>query len=345
MDGLLAPWKAARRWSGGGEDPHVLDFAPDLDGGRLPRDPGLELGGSATPLGRPAARVADPVVVLVILGAMSREVFPNAPLALVAFEARYPEQDSVTEPSVLKRLKLALADHLPLRGDVHEQEIALQVGSGRQPHIRARTVPRFVTRDRSTACQVQPESLIVETTKYSGFVAFSSLVRSVVEAVGSVAVPDGVTRIGLRYINEIRVPGVVEPPGNWREYIDSHLLAPVEGSFVAAAGLVPYTWQGVVQYGTGQHQAVTLRYGPSTGYAVPPNGPTRRKDPPEGGLFFLLDIDAFWVPDEVPAFDPALILEICDRLHAPVKALFSAVVTERLQNEVFRQASNTGGGR
>jgi uncharacterized protein (TIGR04255 family) len=271
------------------------------------------------------------------------EVFPNAPLALVAFEVRYLERAALVARPALERLKAALAEHLPLRDDLRQQKVTLSTGAADAPAVEVTVVPRFTTRDRTTACQVSSTSLIIETTAYAGFDPFLSLISAALEAVAEVERPDGVTRVGLRYIDEIRVPGIAAPPGDWRGYIDEHLLAPVADEFVKAAQLVPRTWQGVVQYGTGPDRAVVLRYGPAEGYAVPPGGPTRRRDAPPPGLYFLLDSDSFWQPsDEIPEFDPERLAATTRELHTPVKALFDTVVTDRLVDEVFRQPLGKG---
>lgn len=264
--------------------------------------------------------------------------YPNAPLALVAFEVRYPEDESLMQRASLDKLKAMLADYLPLPQKLQQHEVVVQVGSEVPPAVKVQAKPRFATRDKTTACQIGLGSLIVETTAYESFESFSTLIRLVVDSVASVARPDGITRIGLRYIDEVRVPGITEPPGDWRGYISEHLLAPVAPEFVAGAELELRTWQGVVQYGTGQDQSLALRYGPSEGYAVPPSGPTRRQKVPESGLFFLLDFDSYWEPrDEVPEFSSDVIMDASDKLHRPAKALFDAVVEEKLRNEVFMQ--------
>ena len=90
--------------------------------------------------------------------------------------------------------------------------------------------------------------------------------------------PNGVLRIGLRYIDEIRVPGIDSAPGDWRGYIDEHLLAATDPAFIPAS-LRPSEWLGLVQYQTAPDSMLTLRYGPQSGYAVDSEGPTRRRDP------------------------------------------------------------------
>jgi uncharacterized protein (TIGR04255 family) len=268
----------------------------------------------------------------------SREVFPNAPLVLVAFEIRYPPTERLGQPASLERLKELVEERLPLRGDLYMQEMVIHAHPQGPPAWSVQTVPRFTTRDRTTALQVGIGSLIVETTIYDGFDGYRDLIELGARSVSDVARPDGVARIGLRYIDEIRVPGMEAAPGDWSGYIADNLLAPVEPKFVEGADLTLRTWQGAVQYGTGRDRSLVLRYGPAEGYAVPEDGKIRRREAPPPGLFFLLDFDSYWEPtDEVPAFAPELILKAADELHRPARALFDAVVTERLRDDVFRR--------
>lgn len=270
---------------------------------------------------------------------MSTEVFSNAPLALVAFEARYTDTPDLISKEALDELKDLLHDSFPLRQDIEEQEISLKLGAQPVQAINHRILPRFTNREMTTACRIGGASVIVETTAYNGFPGFLSLIESVVAAVAKVRKPDGLIRLGLRYIDEVRVPKIVEPPGDWGDYIDAHLLATVAPEFTQSAGLTPRTWQSIVQYVTEGERTVLLRFGPSQGYAVPPEGPTRRVDPPPAGLFFLLDWDGYWeaIP-EVPEFEPRKIVAVCEDLHQPIKALFDTVIEDKLR-DVFRQIS------
>ena len=185
--------------------------------------------------------------------------------------------------------------------------------------------------------------MVLETTDYRGWEKhFSPLVGEVVSALERVCRPDGVLRIGLRYIDEIRVPGIDTAPGDWRGYIDEHLLAAADPDFIPA-NLQPSVWQEIVQYRSTAGATLTVRYGPQEEYAVDPRGPTRRKDPPRAGLFFLLDSDSCWLSDEeVPEFETDWILECFDLLHEPVREFFKIAVTDKLRDEVFNQPRGNG---
>jgi len=95
-------------------------------------------------------------------------------------------------------------------------------------------------------------------------------------------------------------------------------------------------WQEIVQYKSSSGSTLTVRYGPQEGYAVDPQGPTRRKDPTGPGLFFLLDSDSCWLNEEkVPEFKTDWILDRSDLLHEPAREFFKIAVSDKLRDEVF----------
>ncbi len=107
---------------------------------------------------------------------------------------------------------------------------------------------------------------------------------------------------------------------------------------MGGSGWRPTVWTGAAQYQLGQDRYLVLRYGPQAahpGFAVNPDGPLRRPEPRPVGPFFLLDFDASWKPSVVPHWDSNILLETCDELRHPVRALFDGVLTERLVDEVL----------
>ena len=266
--------------------------------------------------------------------------FPNPPLVLTVLEIRYPELSEGFGESEWRQMAEAMRDRLPLAESGLEQQVNVFVGgpAPAPPSVQSRTFRRFSARDRTTALLVKPDALVIETTAYAGWAeSFQPLVAEVVHAMERISQPNGVLRIGLRYIDEVRVPGIESAPGDWRGYIDEHLLAPADSEFIPA-GLRPSEWLGLVQYQTAPDSMLTVRYGPQSGYAVDPAGPTRRRDPHPPGLFFLLDSDSYWHDEtEVPEFTADWICERCDLLHQPVSEFFRIVVTDKLCDEVFNK--------
>jgi uncharacterized protein (TIGR04255 family) len=231
-------------------------------------------------------------------------------------------------------LRDVIRDVLPLIENITESTIAFNAVTA--PVAAHRTIPKFVNRNRTTALAVNPAALVIETTTYDGYETFRELISTVIGAVVEVLRPDGITRVGLRYIDEIRVPSVTELPGDWEGYIDNHFLATVDRELLEETGLTPEVWQGFVRYSTGPDCALQVRYGPAVGYAVDPSGPTRRLNPPPATPFFLLDSDSFWEPkDEIPEFTLDAVLDAFDRLHPPTRSIFNAVSEPKLVEEVY----------
>lgn len=259
------------------------------------------------------------------------EVWPNAPLALVAVEARFPAGAGVLlRPPVQRAIRDLLGSGWVLEG-AKQQTVELAVGSsGVQAHnVKVEDLTRITIRDRTKAVTVRTDSLTIEATSYGGYSSFRELLRSAFDAVERVIEPDGITRLGMRYIDEIRVPKL-EGSNPWDEWLDSSLLAP------RAEGLATRTWTSAVQYDTGEDRRLVLRYGPAEGPVVDPAGPLKRLPAPSLGPVFILDFDSFWQPTDIPAFSAAELVVICDDLRAPVRALFDQLISKRVIDEVFK---------
>lgn len=67
---------------------------------------------------------------------------------------------------------------------------------------------RYVNRDNTTAASLKNQAIVVETTAYRSFEAFTDVVMRVVDARAQVSSIVGLERIGLRFVLEIRVPAV-----------------------------------------------------------------------------------------------------------------------------------------
>jgi len=276
--------------------------------------------------------------------AKPHEVYPNAPAALVAVEVRFPESD--TPKSVPMTLQRAFRDLLG-EGWVIESmktrtmELSIGPGGAMQQPSQVVTVPRFTVRDRTLAVAVTADTLVVETTNYVDYVEFRAVLAHAFDATHEVFRPDGISRVGMRYIDEIRVPGVNEENlVDWAKWLDPSLMPP---KFVELtdAGFKMRAWEGILHSETGSDQSLVLRYGPRNGYAVNPDGPLKRLSPPAPGPLFALDFDSFWLPSDIPEFEPETLMDVCDRLKDPVRTLFDALMTDELLTE-FRKEVRGG---
>jgi uncharacterized protein (TIGR04255 family) len=217
--------------------------------------------------------------------------------------------------------------------------MAVQTGPNGQPIQQQAVVaafPRWTSRDKRTALTVRPDGFVIETTKYGSYDRVRELVSLVLEALLAVAAPTGVERIGLRYIDEIRVPaenGESRPA--WKEWVDAALIGPTH--IGANLGLAPTGSEGLVVFSRDDNRTLVLRYGAQDDYVIQSTPELRRPLPPPGPLF-KLDVDSFWqAVEEVPEFCPDVILGLTDELHEPVRGVFESLISDRLREEVLRR--------
>lgn len=263
--------------------------------------------------------------------------YPNAPLEFVAFEVRYPLAPALVQDAMLPQLQKAFYGWLPL------VETVATAAAEIQAFMSAASLPmqaptgmgvRFLSRDRHLSVSVSRDKLVVETTTYRGYSEFRQFIERALTALEKLdaAIP-GISRIGLRYIDEVRVGRKVVKPGDWRPYVSPKLIGPL---FVAGDSAEPDLYQGLLQFDFGDGRRAVVRFGAMKGQAVG-NAPLRRRSTSAGGPYFLLDTDSFWsAGDAVPEYSVQRVLELCDALHGPVRGLFEAAITDRLRREVLR---------
>jgi uncharacterized protein (TIGR04255 family) len=272
------------------------------------------------------------------MAAEGHEVYPNAPIAFVTVEVRFPGEAGQGIHSVVQRaFRDVLGDEWVIE-QLTQQELTLGINIGGPPSqtMRAVNIPRFTIRDRTSAVVLTTNSITIETTRYRGWPDFRSVIERALRATADLVEPDGVARVGMRYVDEIRVPDLGERSRSWGQWLSPDVLAPASTE-MERAGFPPATWTGAAQYALGGGRQLVIRYGPQSGYAVDPGGPLRRPDPPPPGPFFLLDFDSFSEPSTIPLFDVEELLQTCDELRLPTRALFDQIVTESLIDDVFRK--------
>lgn len=262
----------------------------------------------------------------------SREVYPNAPVVLVTLEVRHPTADKLTHAGIQNKIKRRLGENFPILRLTKVTNVEAVVGTA--PTVTVEEFPRYFSRDNTCAISFKSGAVVIETTKYQGWEDFRNIALLALEVRQEFSPVDGVERIGLRYIDELRVPDVDGSVESWAPWVDATLLGPA--AIAGRAKLIPFQWQGATVYETGQGRSVVLRHGAREGYAVDPGGELKRSTPTPGP-FFWLDIDSFWSSgNETPALDPKAVVEICDELHTPVRSLFETLITDRMREEVLR---------
>jgi uncharacterized protein (TIGR04255 family) len=266
-----------------------------------------------------------------------REVYPNAQLQLVAAEIRYPFAPRLGGDEALAFFASALRDELPIPEPLQEQTVI--IGADGPPDVKGRSAFRLASRDRTTAATLAPSRFVLETTAYIRYGAFRQLLWRLFTALNDYGPPAGIERVGLRYIDEIKVHDVTSiHPIAWKPYIHDALLAAPSFAAESLPGMQPKAWNGVLHFEGDEQTSIVVRFGGHEGYAVDPNGPLRLKRKTPGSPFFLFDVDSFWHAQEVITdFDPTTLISTCDQLHRPISSIFERSITDRLRNEVLRK--------
>lgn len=260
-----------------------------------------------------------------------QEVYPNAPVVLVALEVRHPVSESLT-PSEVRGIKARLSARAPISRNTQMSSVQSIPGAASPTTTNVENFTRFLNRESTLAISFRREAIVVETSVYQGWEEFRAIVSEAIDTRMGVAPVDGMERVGIRYIDEIRVPSDDEGV-QWDHWMSPSLLGPESN---ASIDLPLSQWQGVAVYGSQPGHTLVLRYGPMTGFALDPSSELKRK-PADGGDFFLLDIDSFWTPaGSIPEIERDTLIATCNELHAPVRRLFEGLIQNRLRDEVFR---------
>lgn len=255
---------------------------------------------------------------------VSREVFSNPPVVLVAAEVRYTDAPRLRRQETLDAVAIALESRFPFTEALTGANLAEQ-GPGLPPRLEPRHGVICRDADSTESLTVTPASLIYETTRYGGFESVQAAIGQGCRALVGSDVRPGVKRVGLRYINEVRVPDPVADVRAWSTWIDSSLLGPlaVAPDHVPSRGI-----QGAVAFDLGGQGGLNFQYAAFGQGASTVPGHLRR-EPFQPGPFFGLDLDGFYeAREETTAhLDPAVVADILGALHGPIGAAFRRSLT------------------
>lgn len=259
-----------------------------------------------------------------------REIYPRAPLEFVACEIRYPLAPALGQQTVPEAMLAAISHDLPIPREENVQTLTLGPGQ-----TSAVTEPRFrfLDRKRTQSAVVSKSAVTIETTGYEEYGDFRALLGKVLSAVRGITTIVGAERVGLRYINEIRVPTHIDSIIDWRDWIANDITAVLN----VGEGLKTETLETVLRM-VSEPASMTVRLAALTGNGVVGNGPLRRRSKPATGPFFVVDIDSFWEPGDgdLLDFEVEPLLDLVDDLHGPVGHIFQSTLTDKLRRELRR---------
>lgn len=256
-------------------------------------------------------------------------LYRNAPLVLVALEVRHPSAPELARPEI-DAIKARMTSYTPLLRQAQTQTVEL-MGPSPEQTIHSEQFYKLTNRESTLTVSYRSTAILIEASSYPGWAVFREVAKAAIAARMEIAPVDAVERVGLRYIDEIRVPqrdgGIA-----WGEWMDPSMLGPMPTTDI---GLPLSQWQGIGIFGAQPGRMMVVRYGPQVGVAAVFASELKRTSPTDEGPFFLMDIDSFWTPEgEIPELGPSSVESTCDDLHGPVSTLFEGLITDKLR-EVF----------
>jgi len=263
----------------------------------------------------------------------NREVYPNAPLKLVACELRMQLAPGVDVAAAAAPFYDDVEADYPLQGPSPEQGFRVDFSAiGPVPAALSGGF-RYLTREKTRSVTVTSSALVVETSAYTRFEDFSDQIGRVIDALGQRLKIVSVERIGLRYIDELPVADL---PGQTTDgfFAPSSLAC---GTAVPGLG-EPAEFLSTSSYPLGADRHAVMRAGRVNQPIVAANGPLRIPHPSTSPLF-VIDVDCSWTAVDTPplAFESGIITEVLADLHKPVRALFEHTITDKLRNNVLRK--------
>lgn len=261
-----------------------------------------------------------------------REVYANAPLALVAAEMRFSYAPRLRDENTRDQIQEALEDVLPIRRQ--PASFVIQVGS---PGLEPPPDPGMLLLDRAstTSATITTQAVSIETTDYSEYDKFRGMASRVLSAVGTLAKVPAVERLGLRYVDEVRVPDKITDAKQWSKWVNNKLVQPLDVFDGSTPG-----YQGVALIERGQDRYVEARWAALDAASTIGSDPLRRAVPPPGP-FFLLDFDSYWSasePIDAREFELNSTLALLDDLHDPIGSTFQNSLTIKARR-LFRGES------
>lgn len=262
-----------------------------------------------------------------------REVFPATPLALVAAEVVFNDAPRLRSEGTLDAIAIALESDFP-RTEVCEERAFNMLAPDAPPHAAQGRI--FKNHNSTAALTLFPTRLVYETTSYSDFPEFLRTFLTCCDVLVAHGVQSPMERVGLRYIDEVRVPTPIHDARDWGDWIDKRL---VEHLDVGPSEHPVTTLQGLTTYDLGNHRGLTFRFGAmKEGMVVATKTLTRAplQGSPEDP-FFVLDFDGFEVfsGPEVTPLRTDIVGRCLEAVHAPAGATFQRAITDKAR-QLFR---------
>ena len=267
----------------------------------------------------------------------NREIFPNAPLALVAAEIRFTDAARLRQQQTKDAVAIALEDRFPFAEPLQRAEVNLNlVPGGGQPQIHERLGVVLKNASSTESLTIMSESLTYETTTYTHFEELLEAVSAACDALAEAKVRPALQRVGLRYIDEVRVSDSITDVRQWKTWINDRIVGHLE---IGPEAFPATGAQSVSTYDLGSGRGLNIRFAAlNQGPVVVPQFLKRPAIP--SGPFFVLDFDGFhdFTGEETVPLSTEVVLSSLATVHIPCGAAFQRSITDEARG-LFRGTS------
>jgi len=262
-----------------------------------------------------------------------REIYPRSPLALVAAELRYADAPRLRRQETIDSVAIALEDRLPVVESMQNANVEVDPTGSSKVGMERGTVLKDLA--GTTVAAVFPNRFTFETTAYQEFPSFLDGVIEICRSLIGASVKPVLQRVGLRYIDEIRIPGnPVKDARQWAGWVDTRL---VDHLSVGPTGAPVGLSQSLVAYDLGDRRGLNFRFAAlRSGAVVVPT--TIKRTPFEDGPVFVLDIDAYQDlgGSNAVRLEPDDVASALRSVHDAAGQTFQDAITDRAR-KLFRQ--------
>lgn len=254
-----------------------------------------------------------------------REVFSASPLALVAAEIRFSDAARLRQQETKDAVTIALEDRFPFAEALQQTDLNITATSP-MPQIQQRVGVVLKNAASTETLTIMSESLTYETTAYDTFDDLLEAVTAACDALVAAKVRPAMRRVGLRYIDEVRVRDPISDVRDWGKWIDRRLIEHLD---VGPDGVAATLTQGISTYDFGGGKGLNFRFAAlNQGTVVVPQHLQRPAI--ESGPFFVLDFDGFHdFPDgEAIPLSSELVADDLTTVHVPCGTAFQRSITD-----------------
>lgn len=180
---------------------------------------------------------------------------------------------------------------------------------------------QFVNENRTRAIQVAPDNLSLhQLHPYDGWECFKKSILKYLLTYRSIANPEGLTRVGLRYVNRLELP-TIEIELNEYFRILPQVPPPIPQIFPS------FLLNVEIPYNSPENR-LRITFG-----TVIPENPSNNA--------YVLDFDIFTSDNAIPSMEE--VSDWLDIAHDRIEVAFDAAFTGRTRHEIFEEVSNESG--